>query len=408
MPSNALTYRKVIIKQIAQQKHVFIKPKVTLMDTFFKELDGMSNGELWQVIEYAQNRLKTNCTKKNRHLLSTQPEINTQDEFLETKNEISDINITDSGSFDDYNDENFVVVETKFLKVEDVQRQVNKNEFTNTNDLKRKLEEIDNLINGPNKIKKESKSELTTGMNLKTEIFNEPQNIKIAPFQQFDPNEKVDEKDVDYYPNVVLVDELIHKEMINLPTDLSKEDQRRKNLATFLQLHSHFPACKKLTLNYNPIRLMPWRIQDFKINENSEYGREKEIKKTKKYWENKKKWGKYNSKGNNDYNDKYFENFYLFFDNMKNVENPLRTVDRISYPSTVEMKQDKHYLSIYEYNECKKMLLLALDQSIPFQERGYLFREDLLNQLVDSGKMDIDFDTLVISHMKDIITYEQA
>lgn len=148
---------------------------------------------------------------------------------------------------------------------------------------------------------------------------------------------------------------------------------------------------------------MPWRIQDFKINEMSEYGKKREIKKTKVYWENKKKWGQYKATNSDDFNDRYFENFYMFFDNMKNVENPLRSVDRISYPSTQEMKQDKYYLSVYEYNECKKMLLLAIDRTVPQDQRGYLFREKALNQLVDSGNMDIDFGTVVISYMKDII-----
>ena len=151
---------------------------------------------------------------------------------------------------------------------------------------------------------------------------------------------------------------------------------------------------------------MPWRIQDFKLNENSKYGKEKETKKTKKYWEERKKWGKYKSNNKDEFNDKYYENFYLFFDNMKNVENPLRSVDRISYPSTLEMKQDKYYWSVFEHNECKKMLLLALDGSVPKEDRGYIFRDDLLNQLVDSGMVALDFDTLMISYMKYVKEYE--
>ncbi|KAL6933139.1 uncharacterized protein HGUI_02082 [Hanseniaspora guilliermondii] len=382
------------------------------MNDIFKQIDVMSNEELWLVVEYAQNKLKNNNTKIDRHLTSTQPEINSQDEFMETKNEVSFTRLGDADIMDNINEESFVVVETKFLKVDDVQKQMSNKGTGQMNDLKRKLKEIDNLINAPQKSKRQDKVKIKKEEILKTELYNETPNSniakenKVAPFKRFDPKQRVDEKSSKYYPNILIVDELLENDGKNLPTELSKEELRRKNLVTFLSCYKHFGCGPKLTLNYNPIRLMPWRIQDFKINEMSDYGKNREIKKTKVYWENKKKWGKYKSTNGDDFNDRYFENFYMFFDNMKNVENPLRSVDRISYPSTLEMKQDKYYLSVYEYNECKKMLLLAIDKTVPQEQRGYLFREGVLNRLVDSGNIDIDFDTVVISYMKDIIHNE--
>lgn len=380
------------------------------MKDIYEQLDDMSSDELWLIVEYAQNRLKNNNTRIDRHLTSTQPEINSQDEFMETKNEVSFTRLDDADIMDNVDDESFVVVETKFLKVNDVQKQINNNGPGQMNDLKRKLKEIDNLINAPYKIKRQDKVKTKKEQSLKTELYNETQSTnitknKVAPFRKFDPNQRVEEKDTNHYPSVVIVDELL-EDKNTLPTELSKEELRRKNLVTFLSCYKSYGCGPKLTLNYNPIRLMPWRIQDFKINEMSEYGKKREIKKTKVYWENKKKWGQYKATNSDDFNDRYFENFYMFFDNMKNVENPLRSVDRISYPSTQEMKQDKYYLSVYEYNECKKMLLLAIDKTVPQDQRGYLFREKALNQLVDSGNMDIDFDTVVISYMKDIINCE--
>lgn len=379
------------------------------MKNIFKLLDDLSSEELWLIVEYAQNKLKSNSTKIDRHLTSTQPEINSQDEFMETKNEASFTQLDDMDVMDNVNDESFVVVETKYLKVEDVQKQVTNNGTNHMNDLKRKLKEIDNLINAPYRIGKRVRAKTKNEQSLKTELYNETQssNIKkdkVPPFRKFDPNQRIDEKNSEHYPNVLIVDELLDDED-NLPTELSKEEFRRKNLFTFLSYYKDYGCGPKLTLNYNPIRLMPWRIQDFKMNEMSEYGKKKEIKKTKAYWENKKKWGEYKSTNGDDFNDRYFESFYMFFDNMKNVENPLRSVDRISYPSTLEMKQDKYYLSVYEYNECKKMLLLAIDKTVPQEQRGYLFRERALNQLVDSGNIDIDFDTVVISYMKNIVNH---
>lgn len=382
------------------------------MNNILKQLDSLTNDELWQVVEHAQQRLKIFNSKPNRQLMSTQPEVNTQDAFIDTKNEITSItNPVDS--LGELNDESFVVLETKFLKVEDMQKNTQPKGTKQMNDLKRKLMEIDNLINAPkSKVKKENNKVAKNGMTLKTELYNETQqnsNIKketkLPPFKQFDPGLKVDEKDENEAFEAVMVDELL-EDGCDLPTELSKENQRRKNLTTYLNNYKGVKDCKRLTLNYNPIRMMPWRIQDFKLNENSEYGKEKETKKTKKYWEDRKKWGKYKSNSKDEFNDKYYENFYLFFDNMKNVENPLRSVDRISYPSTLEMKQDKYYWSVFEYNECKKMLLLALDGSVPTEDRGYIFRDDLLNQLVDSGMMALDFDTLMISYMKYVKEYE--
>lgn len=127
------------------------------MKDIYEQLDDMTSDELWLIVEYAQNRLKSNNTRIDRHLTSTQPEINSQDEFMETKNEVSFTRLDDADIMDNVDDESFVVVETKFLKVDDVQKQINNNGTGQMNDLKRKLKEIDNLINAPYKIKRQDK-----------------------------------------------------------------------------------------------------------------------------------------------------------------------------------------------------------------------------------------------------------
>lgn len=242
--------------------------------------------------------------------------------------------------------------------------------------------------------------------------FSPLRSQHIPPFCNFNKHDKNFSKDVSYSPNIKVVDELLASgESNSLKTDLQKENARNKNLNIYVNHYDeHYirqmisvkdlPRELKICLNYNPIRLKPWRIQDFKLNKESEYNSKRQLKKKKQYWEQE-------NIVHDEFTDSYFANFYKYFDNLKSVDNPLQLNDRIAYPNSQELKEDKHFLRIYEFNRCKNMLLLALNSALSNEQRGYLFRNENLNMLVSLGLFNVDYDLLLISSRKEIEEYAE-
>ncbi|XBW37535.1 hypothetical protein QEN19_003115 [Hanseniaspora menglaensis] len=179
------------------------------------------------------------------------------------------------------------------------------------------------------------------------------------------------------------------------------EKERENNLIIFLNYYEkHYlnklislkklnSSCK-INLTYNPIRFNFWRIQDFKLNKKSEYNINEELKKTKRYWENKKI-------PDDNLTDNYLKNYYRFFENIKDIENPLHLNDRISYPDTQEREKERNFLNDYRHQTIKKMLYLALNHTISQEKRGYIFHNKSLNKLVNNGLFQVNFDDLKVT-----------
>ena len=416
---------------------------IELSDGKVMSLDTLPTETLWNLIINAQNiirkREKENKVKEEEHTncdVTIEYDNNNNNNNIVTKQ--GDINLTENKKVlnletIDYKmgklkRKLFEISESKFLDKE-YKKRVLKNENFQTDTLPFSESKIEEDVDIDTQEKQSSiddrkillstdlydeigKENINTNSNITNTISIE--NLKrpnyLPPFVNFNKNVKDESKDISYYPNVKIVDELLNiSELKTMKTILQKEDAREKNLIKYITYYEenyfrklislkNIPINLKICLNYNPIRLKPWRIQDFKLNQESDYYIKKEYKKTRKYWEQEKIIY-------DEFTDEYFNNFYKYFDNLKNVDNPLQLNERIAYPNTQELKEDKHYMRIYEYNNCKKMLLLALNHTIPREQRGYLFRKECLNNLVSTGLFNIENECLLISFRKEIEEY---
>ncbi|KAL6940505.1 hypothetical protein ACO0QE_004409 [Hanseniaspora vineae] len=182
-------------------------------------------------------------------------------------------------------------------------------------------------------------------------------------------------------------------------TDLRKFQLRRDELRKLLNHTRENENCKDKTssrlvnLNRNPITLGEWRIQDFVVNEESLAYRASVKKKSRKYHEDQA-WEQFQ-------NGKEVDKRYLYmFDNMKDREPEPPGYWRIMWPSTQENEQDKREMALVESQKIEERFHKAVNYKIPEEEREYLFKEKLLNLVVNGGRFHFQKHNLGIKSKK--------
>ena len=265
----------------------------------------------------------------------------------------------------------------------------------------------------PNKkMKKETspaKKSLSDGLihspyNLQSEPLLKQSDVNATPASLTFP----DDKDSQEYQDELLPSASQLPPVIYKLTDLRKFQLRRDELRKLLDNaqakennnnnnnnnNKSFPQF--VNLNRNPITLGEWRIQDFVANEKSLAHHISTKKRSRKYHE-EKAWEQF-QKGED------VDKRYLYmFDNMKDREPEPPGYWRIMWPSTQENEQDKREMALVESQNIENRFHKAVNYKIPEEEREFVFKEELLNLVVNNGRFHFQKHNLGIKSKKFVL-----
>lgn len=155
-------------------------------------------------------------------------------------------------------------------------------------------------------------------------------------------------------------------------------------------------ALEYVNLSVNPLNKRPWILEDFKRNDDVDSikrGRKKmKTLKLHRFYADggpppdSKNFDHQNAQISED--ELYNDNNDYEFDNLRTRSKSPPGFGRLDFPSTQERFDDKQKSQEIIFRKTKKRFILATCNSIPPQERAYVFKSDKLNRLVDNGTFE--------------------
>lgn len=208
-----------------------------------------------------------------------------------------------------------------------------------------------------------------------------------------------DEEVAESIGDIDIDDELAIDHKFNIPNEPEISRKRKHKFSTSSKQEttpSFLTYDKKkiqripsIDFNINPLSEKPWILEDFLPNEDKTSVRRGRLKLEKFY----EQVGKPMGLANNELNvlDGYYENKNsvddpeLAFDNMRQRSKSPPGFGRLDFPSTQERNEDKKKSQEIIKRKTKYRFLMATRNNIPAQERGFLFKKDELNRIIDNG-----------------------